>query len=167
MARDDMHPDHSPQMHTPPFAARRMNRLPIVFVGVLFVIVAGSLVYAAYERAQRNKNPDTKRSELQSLDSGLEGAERLLATYAPDESIVPERVVPETVQGPAEMAEEAQVNNVPDAIEDAPNRDGRNATTATPVLSMEAREEQARRARAMRFREDMFYDGVVSTTKVR
>jgi len=60
------------------------------------------------------------------------------------------------------------VNNVSDAIEDAPNRDERNPTTATPVLSMEAQEEQARRARAMRFREDMFYDGVVSSTqKVR
>ena len=165
---EHLNPNNSPDgLNNPAPGVRRMNKLPLVLVGALAAIVIITLIFSAHQRANKGQKQEAvdESAAIQPRNS-MAGANALLQGYGVDGTIPPVQTAspsPAAVSPSAEPAappmREAIENDAPPAREDG---------AAPPShRSGVSEEEQRRLKRAQQFREDLFYDAVVSNTSIQ
>ena len=161
---DEQHlnPNASPDgLDNPASGVRRMNKLPLIAAGGLAFVVIVTLVFAAQQRANKGQNQEEAQTETVQARSTQAGANALLQGYELDGTIPPAGRVNSSPE--PETEEQAAETSQPPA---APRTASTSA--APPAFAPELSEaEQERQKRARQFREDLFYDAVVSNTTVQ
>ena len=133
---------------------RRLNKIPI-FIGVgLVAIVISVMAYAVNQRANRNQVEPNQVAESIQPRSAEDGAKSLLQGYEEDGTIAP--------------ADQGFDDDFDQAVET--KGDTQQPETPSPDMPMMQGlddKAQQRLERAQKFREDLFYDAVVSDTSVK
>lgn len=163
MSEQHLNPNASPDgLDNPASGVRRMNKLPLLLAGGLAFVVILTLVFAAHQRGNKGQTEKADQADVVTARSTQAGANALLQGYSTDGTIPP--------AAPARSSEQASPASAsapppPAASESsAPPPPARNAPPARAQLS---EDEQQRLKRARQFREDLFYDAVVSNTAVQ
>lgn len=139
---------------------RRMNKIPIVLGVVTIGIIISVMAYAAHQRSNRNQTAELQTETSVQPRSAQDGANALLQGYDTDGTIEPVT----SFEQSEEMQEQAEdeVAIEPISVEQQPQ------TIPSPQNQLVLDEAaQQRIERAQKFREDMFYDAVVSDTTVK
>lgn len=165
---DEQHlnPNASPDgLDNPASGVRRMNKLPLIAAGGLAFVVIVTLVFAAQQRANKGQNQEEAQTETVQARSTQSGANALLQGYELDGTIPPAGRVNSNPE-PETEEQAAETSQPPAAPPSAPRTASTSA--APPAFAPELSEaEQERQKRARQFREDLFYDAVVSNTAVQ
>lgn len=165
---DEQHlnPNASPDgLDNPASGVRRMNKLPLIAAGGLAFVVIVTLVFAAQQRANKGQNQEEAQTETVQARSTQAGANALLQGYELDGTIPPAGRVNSNPE-PETEEQAAETSQPPAAPPSAPRTASTSA--APPAFAPELSEaEQERQKRARQFREDLFYDAVVSNTTVQ
>lgn len=161
-----LNPNASPDgLDNPASGVRRMNKLPLIAAGGLAFVVIITLVFAAQQRANKGQDKEEAKVETVQARSTQAGANALLQGYDIDGTIPPAGPSP-TRSAPASTSTNEAANTESPAENTPPAAPPRSATP--PYRSTELSEaEQQRLKRALQFREDLFYDAVVSNTAVQ
>ena len=152
---DDQHLNASVSpsgLGNPAYNVRRMTKLPLLIVGALIFVVIIALGFALYKRANKHKHQDAVQEEALNLRSVQEGARALLEGYEQDGMIPP--------------AKSASTKAKPES-KPSDQSSGKSGTAPPSHAAASLDEERKRLERARKFREDLFYDAVVSNTAIQ
>lgn len=167
---DEQHlnPNASPDgLDNPASGVRRMNKLPLIAAGGLAFVVIVTLVFAAHQRANKGQSQESAQAETVQARSTQAGANALLQGYELDGTIPPAGPAPSRA-APAPVPADEEPDAERSAAAAPPAAPPRSATGGPPARAPELSEEEQRRLqRARQFREDLFYDAVVSNTAVQ
>lgn len=133
---------------------RRLNKLPIVIgIGVITVVIS-VMAYAAHQRANRHQVESNQVAETVQPRSAEDGAKSLLQGYEEDGTIPP-----------ADQGFEDDFDPATEIMAETPQSET-NSPDMPMVQGLDEKAQQ-RLERAQKFREDLFYDAVVSDTAVK
>jgi len=164
---DEQHlnPNASPDgLDNPASGVRRMNKLPLIAAGGLAFVVIVTLIFAAQQRANKVQSKEAAKAETIETRPSKAGANALLQEYERDGIILPAPPAPSPA--PDHFDEMSDIEESRSTA--PPGAAPRSTTGAPPRRDHELSEEERRRLqRARQFREDLFYDAVVSNTAVQ
>lgn len=172
-SNDHLNPDNHPSgLDADPSAGvLRMNKLPLAIIGGVALIVILALVYAAMQRgSMRQGGGGDDQEPAAPIRSTQTGANTVLQGYGETGGTIPARGSSSPRIDPVNLPVEG--DSEPDQASEPPPRTSANNNTTEPppppsTSSAMTEEEADRMRRARQFREDLFYDAVVSNTAIQ
>lgn len=172
-SNDHLNPDYHPSgLDADPSAGvLRMNKLPLAIIGGIAVIVVLALVYAATQRSQMSQGGRgvSQQDEQRLVRSTQTGANAVLQGYGNVGGTIPARAAAPAPDGAARTDSAnggAPPADSPPGSTPPPSTPSSEAA-APPRQEVMSEAEAERMRRAQQFREDLFYDAVVSNTAIQ